>query len=75
MLARLTDAKPQTIEESQRRVTAEAKTADKLGSFNQLQSSRTYPTCPGDDDFRLIRPAAERNIPQTNRSQQVTPSA
>jgi hypothetical protein len=43
----LADGKAQTMEESQRRVSAEANTADKLDSFNRLQPSCPRPICSG----------------------------
>jgi hypothetical protein len=59
----LADAKAQTMEEPQRRVTAEANTADELDSFHHLQPSCLRPICSrGNGGFKLIRVAAERHI-------------
>jgi len=59
----MADAKAQTTEESQPRVTAKANTPNKLNRFNRFQLFVLAPSAPADGDFRLIRAAAERNIP------------
>jgi phage portal protein BeeE len=58
----LADGKAQTMEESQRRVSAEADTADKFGSLSIVYSLLVLiPSATGATALRLIRAAAERH--------------